>query len=365
MSDAVTQYPLLQDVGVVVIGRDEGERLVRCLDSVLAAAPASAVVYVDSGSTDASVTFARSRGIRVVELDLSLPFTAARARNAGLELLLETKRFTAVVQFVDGDCEVVAGWMAAGRGALLSDEGIAVVSGRLRERFPERSIYNRLADLEWDRPVGDELYCGGVAMMRVSALRRVGGFHPGLFAGEEPELCARLRSAGYRVVRIAHEMARHDLAMMHLAPWLRRARRHGRVTVEVRRFGAAAGRRLFSSQIRSILFWGAAWPVLLLAGCLALLAVGRWDWVLVWTGVFALAWTAQSARVAMVARRRGMTWSDSCFYGGLIMLGKFAGVLGLVQGLARPRPDSVPPQFASEVGGDPSSTASRRAINTR
>jgi glycosyltransferase involved in cell wall biosynthesis len=46
----------LNDVAVVAIGRNEGDRLKACLRSVVDVA--ALVVYVDSGSTDDSVAFA-------------------------------------------------------------------------------------------------------------------------------------------------------------------------------------------------------------------------------------------------------------------------------------------------------------------
>ena len=55
-------------------------RLRQCLLSVGSAT----IVYVDSGSTDGSIACAQSLGVESCpELDLSIPFTAARARNAG------------------------------------------------------------------------------------------------------------------------------------------------------------------------------------------------------------------------------------------------------------------------------------------
>jgi len=264
MSDAASSNP---PVGVVVIGRNEGERLHRCLRSLVGVG--RTIVYVDSGSTDGSQDFARSLGVEVVALDMGVPFTAARARNTGLERLLQLAPSTEFVQFVDGDCEVAPGWLEAGARALAQDETIAAVSGRLRERFPEKSIYNRLADLEWDRPVGDEKSCGGNAMMRVEALRRVGGFDPTLIAGEEPELCARMRASGYRIVRIADEMALHDLAMFEQKQWMTRARRHGYAILEVSYFRTPASRGLFRKQIVSALVWGVGWPIALIASLLS------------------------------------------------------------------------------------------------
>src|SRR5580704_5415686 len=149
-------------LGVVAIGRNEGQRLRRCLTSILA--HTSAVVYVDSGSTDDSVAWAMSRGVTVVELDLSLPFTAARARNEGFAKLLEAHPGLTFVQFVDGDCEIDPSWLDRGLGELNARPDVAVVCGRRRERFPEASAYNRLCDLEWDTPIGEADACGGDAM---------------------------------------------------------------------------------------------------------------------------------------------------------------------------------------------------------
>src|SRR5882724_8041171 len=134
----------MADIGVVAIGRNEGERLRRCLASVVG--KVTAVVYVDSDSSDGSVALARSLGVQTVELDLSIPFTAARARNAGFARLQEVCPQVEFVQFVDGDCEVVAGWLERASQELEARPETAVVCGRRRERFPDASPYNRLCD---------------------------------------------------------------------------------------------------------------------------------------------------------------------------------------------------------------------------
>jgi len=168
--------------GVIAIGRNEGERLRLCLASAFGAA--ERVIYVDSGSTDGSVELARKLGADVVNLDLRRPFTAARARNAGWQRLLESAPTVEAIQFVDGDCEIVAGWLERAAAELAANEKLAVVCGRRRERFPGASVYNRLCDMEWNLPSGDIGFCGGDAMMRVAALKQVGGYNPSLIAGE-------------------------------------------------------------------------------------------------------------------------------------------------------------------------------------
>ena len=141
-------------VGVVVIGRNEGERLARCFDSLEVAA--GAIVYVDSGSTDGSVEMARTRAVQVVALDLSVPFTAARARNAGVQRLLQLVPEVDRVQFVDGDCEMIDGWFDAANRCLDENAQIACVCGRLRERFPEQRQKSHIPSFLF--PVREELF---------------------------------------------------------------------------------------------------------------------------------------------------------------------------------------------------------------
>jgi GT2 family glycosyltransferase len=319
-------------VGVVAIGRNEGERLRRCLD-VLAGQDAT-VVYVDSDSSDDSVVLARARGIEVVELDMSLPFSAARARNAGFERLLRIDPEVRFVQFLDGDCEVADGWLERGRRVLEEQPGAAVVFGRRNERFPERSIYNRLADIEWNMPItignGDEaaVACGGDAMIRATALRAVGGYNPSIPAGEEPELCQRLRHAGYSVVRLDAEMTWHDLAMFRFSQWARRQFRTGYGGLDfATRFGRR-GENPFRRQIRSARFWALAWPLAMIVG--GNLAV-RLGWTVV-GGLFVtalgLALPAQALRIAARNRARAGSLKAALVYGALTMVGKFFQMAG-------------------------------------
>ena len=54
----------MSTVGIVAIGRNEGERLHRCLNSVVGRG--LTLVYVDSGSTDGSIKLARNLGVEGV-----------------------------------------------------------------------------------------------------------------------------------------------------------------------------------------------------------------------------------------------------------------------------------------------------------
>lgn len=247
---------------VVAIGRNEGERLARCLRSIPSGAP---VVYVDSGSADGSPARARALGALVVELDPGRPFTAARARNEGFARARAHWPGIAAVQFLDGDCELRAGWLEAALAHLEARPEVGVVCGRRRERHPEASPYNRLADLEWDTPVGEARACGGDALFRARAFEEAGGFREELIAGEESELCLRLRRRGWRVVRLDAEMTLHDVDMTRFAQWWQRQARAGHAYAEAAWLHGAEPERFRVREVASALAWGAALPVLAVA----------------------------------------------------------------------------------------------------
>lgn len=211
--------------GAVIIGRNEGDRLRKCLASVMPLIPFTG--YVDSGSRDGSEAMARVMGADTHSLEMASSFTAARARNAGFERLLSLRPHIRFVQFVDGDCEMMESWKTAALAYLDAHPNCAAVCGRRRERHPERSVYNRLCDVEWNTPVGDTLRCGGDALFRTEAFTQVGGFRDDLIAGEEPELCLRLRRSGWQVHRLDQEMTLHDAAITSWGQWWRRTVRGG------------------------------------------------------------------------------------------------------------------------------------------
>jgi GT2 family glycosyltransferase len=300
-------------VGAVVIGRNEGERLVRCLASV--ADVVEHIVYVDSGSTDGSLAAARAAGAEVVELEPTKPFTAARARNAGLAALMAGQA-PAYVQFIDGDCVLQPEWIATARKFHEASPKAAVACGRRREQFPEASVYNRLCDWEWDTPVGKAQACGGDALMRTAALKEVGGFNSTLIAGEEPELCLRLRQKGWEVWRLDADMTLHDAAMTKFGQWWKRCRRGGHAYAEgMALHGGAPERHGVTGTIRA-LAWGLALPV----ATLALAILTSWAWLLV------LAYPAQIVRLAFRGDPRSrVAWERAIF----VTLGKFPEMVGV------------------------------------
>lgn len=253
----------MNKLGLVAIGRNEGELLRQCLESAIAHTPH--IVYVDSGSTDNSIAIARSLDVNVVELNLFQPFTAGRARNMGFDYLITKYPHLEFVQFVDGDCTIVDGWLDIAQATLEQRSELAIVCGRRRERYPNKYIYNQLCDWEWNTPIGEAKACGGDFMARVLAFRQVRGFDPNLIAGEEPELCIRLRQQGWKILRVDAEMTLHDAKMSSIKQWWQRALRGGYAYAEGSWLYGKTAERHWVKESRSILFWGLVLPLLAIA----------------------------------------------------------------------------------------------------
>jgi GT2 family glycosyltransferase len=309
--------------GVVVIGRNEGDRLRRCLESGVV--HGARLVYVDSGSADDSVNLAKKWGAEIVELDPSTPFTAARARNEGFDRLHEIDPKLTFVQFVDGDCELRMDWLANAEKFLSDHADVAAVAGRLREKYPANSIYNTLCDIEWDKPIGNVKACGGIAMFRISAYSQVHGFRIDLIAGEEPELCVRLRAVGWRVWRLGEEMALHDSAMFRFGQWWKRMQRGGYAFAQGAHLHGAAPERHGVRESRSTLVWGLGLPLFALASIALLGPVGL--------AIFAV----YPLQVARLAARGTRTARENWLHAVFLVLGKFPETVGQLQFFARRR----------------------------
>ena len=304
-----------KSVGAVIIGRNEGERLLRCLASL--PDTIDHTVYVDSGSTDGSIEAARAKGAKVVSLDMATPFTAARARNAGFAKLLESRKLD-FVQFIDGDCELREGWVELAIHFMLKTPEAAVACGRRRERFAEASVYNRLCDWEWNTPIGQTKSCGGDALIRSVSFEEVRGFNPSLIAGEEPELCLRLRAKGWQIWRLDHEMTWHDAAITQFSQWWKRNRRSGYAFAEGAKIHGAPPERHWVRQTQRIAVWGILIPILIMAAALLLSF-----WCLFGLIIYPL----QTARIA---RREGgskVAWEVAIFW----VLGIFPQAVGVLE----------------------------------
>ncbi len=209
-------------LSVVVIGRNEGERLPRCLQSIRDADyPRSnlEVIYVDSDSTDGSSARAERLGAKVISLK-SPPLNAAAARNAGFRLAS-----CDLIHFLDGDTIVHASWLKTAVRAM-DDLTVACVFGRREEVAPCATIFNFWAHHDWYRPPGVAHFCGGDALFRRHVLDSANGFDETLIAGEEPDLCFRIRHCqDMNILCLDAPMVLHDINMTRWQEyWLRSVR---------------------------------------------------------------------------------------------------------------------------------------------
>lgn len=296
------------DTGIVVIGRNEGERLRRCLESLPHSYP---IVYADSGSSDGSLTLARALGVHALEC--SPPYSAARARNQGFYWLAERYPGIRYVQFLDGDCTLLPAWLEAAAQGLAADPRRGAVTGELLEREPDGGVYSRLCAMEWHWPPGDVRdfgALGGIAMMRAEVFRALGGYRPEVIAGEDSELGVRMALAGYKVTRIARLMATHDAGITRFGQWWRRAVRAGHAIGQRSHLNGGSVLRDCVHERNSTLFWGIGLPLLAVSAVpesLLLLCAYPALWLRVW-------------------RRRG-----SALYATFVLIGKFANALGLAR----------------------------------
>jgi GT2 family glycosyltransferase len=304
-------------VGIVISGRNVGAFLAQ---GIAAAQKQSLlIVYVDSGSTDDSVRIARSQNIAWVALDASQPYTAARARNAGARFLLAQNPALEFLQFVDGDCALAENFVERALETMNADARVAVVCGQRRERFPDASVYNQLAALEWEIPCGEILACGGDALVRVRALVEVNGYNATLIAGEEPEMCLRLRRAGWKIIGIHADMTWHDARMTHFSQWWTRSVRAGHAYAEGAWRHGREPEHHWVHESASIWLWGAGvWgAAFALAKCSRGTSLG-----------LLLSYLLLGARIYKRSRARGWTERDARLYAFFCVLGKFPQLQG-------------------------------------
>ena len=305
------------NIGIVIIGRNEGERLIRCLHSIQEYIQYS--VYVDSASSDNSVEAAKKLSAHTLALDMSMPFTAARARNAGFAELLKLHPETEFVQFIDGDSEIINNWITEAAHFLHTNQPIAVVSGILNERFPEKTIYNALCDLEWKMPEGEIRSCGGNAMMRVSAFKQVNGYLPNLAAGEEPEMCVRLRQNGWRIWHLHHAMMLHDADMTTFKQWWKRTVRGGYAFAEGAFLHGKAPEFHWVVESKRAWLWGFFIPLIILIAFV---------FKPVWGLLLSLLYPIQVIRLTLKSKLPlRMAFLHACF----LVIGKFAELVGQVK----------------------------------
>ena len=321
-------------IGIVVIGRNEGERLQRCLQNALN--ETNRIVYVDSGSTDQSVAFAKALKIDVVELDMSLPFSAARARNEGAVALSRKYKNLEFIQFVDGDCQFASGWINTAFSFLHDNAEYAIAAGRRRELHPDKTVYNLLCDIEWDTAIGEADACGGDFLIRKTAFDSVDGFNPAVVAGEEPDLCYRLRKNNWKVYRIEHDMTFHDANMTKFSQWCKRSIRAGHAYLQGYVLHSADKTGYNRKAVLKDWIWGLVFPATVVLLGLILHPLFFFLFIITVVRLLRIA--------AKINSKLNKAW-HSLIYGAFIILSNFTQLYGqcifILRSLAKKSPQII------------------------
>lgn len=312
---------MLNKIGVVVIGKNEGQHICQCLLSLMS--KAESLVYVDSDSTDDSVEQVSSLGVKVISLDSTIPLSAARARNVGANYLLELNPGIVFIQFVDGDTFLANDWLENAARKLDANTDIAVVCGQLTENSTQSSIYNRLCNLEWSTPEGEVCACGGNMMVRAAVFQEIEGFNETLIAGEDPELCLRVRQKNRKIFKLNDQMGWHNAEMTSFWQWWKRTVRGGYAYAQ----GAWLHRRLPErycvKESISIWFWGLLLPLLAV--------ISIWP-----TGGLSLLfllimYLILLGRIYYSMKIRGFSTEEGLLYAVFCTLGKFPELIGQIK----------------------------------
>lgn len=243
----------IDKIAIVIIGRNEGERLKRCIASVQLSN--AKFVYVDSNSSDGSIKYARDQNIDVVDLLATDPLNASVARNAGYKAVVKKYDQVDYIHFIDADCEMAEGWLLKAGQALDDNDDVSVVCGRLREKYPKDNIYTRMCDMSWYIKPGQISSCGGIATMRKKVYEQLEGFDENLIAGADPEFYYRVRKKGDNIICLDEEMGTHDSAMTSYSMWLTRSSKTGYAYANGEKWGR------WAKQRRSVLLWAGLVPL--------------------------------------------------------------------------------------------------------
>lgn len=306
---------MVNNIGIVIIGRNEGKLLTKCIDSVLKTH--KPCVYVDSQSTDESVGIAVLRKVKVHVIDSSMALSAARARNEGFKVLTHHHPGLKYVHFIDGDCEIDIEWPDKAVKYLSDNADVAVVCGRLHEKYKNKNIYTRLCDMDWYIEPGNIVSCGGIATIRRDVFETLKGFNATLISGEEAELSNRIRKAGYTLYCLTADMGTHDSDMESFYQFWQRSIKTG--------YAYCYNKDIWGGkkkQYNSSIYWGGIVPVILL---ILFIFFG-------WYGVLGgLVYPAQMIRIFYKYDRRDVSTKNKLIYASFCVIGKFSEFIGIIK----------------------------------
>jgi glycosyltransferase involved in cell wall biosynthesis len=189
---------------------NEERHIAASIESALAAvAPfAGHVVLADSGSTDKTIEIASAYPITIVQLSN----ISERCCGAGAQLAFQYSKGN-YFYLLDGDMVMHTNFIATGIQLLEGNSNIAAVGGAILEQNIDNQDFEIRASkaakvLDGKLRYVDRLDCGG--LYRVSAINSVQYFaDQNLHSFEEFELGARLKTKGWKLVRITEPAINH------------------------------------------------------------------------------------------------------------------------------------------------------------
>jgi N-acetylglucosaminyl-diphospho-decaprenol L-rhamnosyltransferase len=214
------------DITISLVNTDNRDLLLDCLASLDGAAGSTALqtIVIDNASTDGSAAAVRRAypQVEVVERDRRHGFGAnhnqaiARARGRYVLILNEDTvlhdcMLDRMRTFMDQNPEVGAcgpkivypdGSVQPSAFRFPTPARVALTTLTLQRAFWIQSATDRIARVDW--------VCGAAILARRPALEAVGGFDEQLFIySEDPDLCLRMRDAGYATAYFPHASLVH------------------------------------------------------------------------------------------------------------------------------------------------------------
>jgi len=195
---------------VVVIARNEEASIATCLESVLHTFEGRSyeLIFVDSASTDNTVLIASRFPANVIRIPPTERLSPSLGRCTGAGHARGKW-----IMFLDGDCTVNADWIDEAERTLTEQPDLGALAG---ERVQMLAASRSHAAAQYNYPYPDQDYTAadflsGSAVYTSKALDATGGFNPYLRSCEEAELGARLRKAGFRLLRLRSTMSWHSI----------------------------------------------------------------------------------------------------------------------------------------------------------
>ena len=195
-----------QRVSIDIIGRNEERGIGECVEAALAAAEqigGAETIFVDSASTDCTVSIVQSYKVRVLSLKPDWQLCPSAGRFVGSHYAAGD-----FVLFIDADTLVYRDFLPGALEHFRQNPEVAGINGRIDDLNENGELlsdveerYDRVADTKWLR--------GPCCFYRRSALLKVGSFNPHLAMEEEAELGLRLVKNGWKLQLIPVPMGCH------------------------------------------------------------------------------------------------------------------------------------------------------------